>query len=101
MSKKEHKTYSKIWKVMRGLRKFTVPELMEISGLSQRIVYRYVILLCKSGYLKKTGTDKVYSRGKARDVYRIVKDTGPKAPHLTVSMYDPNTGEYMGVEDVD
>lgn len=66
----------KIWRSMRVMRRFTIPDLCRTSGASETNVRKFVRNLLTHGYIAKTGT---YHRGHAGQYqgYRIAIDTGP------------------------
>ncbi len=80
----------KIWEAIRGLGKFTAFDVCQISGANYPNVKRYLITLEHAGYVKVIGKS-----GKWK-IYRLIKNTGPKAPVQKDIrfLWDPNTGEY-------
>lgn len=80
----------KVWKVVRGLRDFTIEELSQLTEEKQKTVMFYTSLLCKAGYIRFVGKRKAAS-GWPQRVYRLVRNTGPKTPMQKRCLYDPNT----------
>ena len=81
----------RVWQSMRILRSFTQPDLVATADISTSNVKKYVSGLLKSGYLK-VQHERDSGRKGGHAVYRIVRDTGPKAPRLQSdgNTYDPN-----------
>ena len=76
----------KLWQAMRILKTFTLVELRAASATeevhsSPNFVRIYCNALLKSGHLKRD-----------RRTYRLIDDTGPKAPQIVYmpQVYDPN-----------
>jgi DNA-binding transcriptional ArsR family regulator len=78
----------KIWKVIRALREFSIEEVATLTELTSAIVSVYVHQLLGAGYVKQAGIRKEAS-GRKR-LYRLTKNTGPKAPVPCRCIYDPN-----------
>ena len=83
---------ARMWEAMRGLRRFTIGDICEVTGEDYHNAKRFVRVLELAGYLKKS---KAREPG-ARYVYLLVRDTGPKAPVQKAIrfLWDPNTDEY-------
>jgi len=83
---------ARMWEAMRGLRRFTIGDICEITGETYHNVKIYVRVLELAGYLKKSKTREPG----ARNAYLLVRDTGPKAPVQKAIrfLWDPNTDEY-------
>ena len=88
----------KVWRVIRGLGDFTVEELAILVEEKQHTVTFYTSLLCKAGYIRHVGKRKAAS-GWPQRVYRLVKNTGPKAPIQKRCLFDPNTSKMQEVKD--
>ncbi|MEJ5227219.1 helix-turn-helix domain-containing protein [Thermodesulfovibrio sp.] len=89
----------KIWKVIRGLNsEFTIDEIAVLTGVKQSTVRAYLTILVSVGYIRKTSSQKLPAKGRPKDVYRLIKNTGPKAPMLRRCLYDPNTEGLMLTE---
>jgi hypothetical protein len=81
---------AKVWEAIRSLKRdITVVRIALLTGAEEDNVKRYMRVLEMAGYLKRTGKDG------HRLVYRLVKNTGPKAPvqKLIRCLWDPNTDE--------
>jgi len=88
----------KIWKVIRGLNQFTVEEVAILVEGNPKYVGVYLSSLVYAGYIRKTGRRREGKRSKP--LYRLIKNTGPKAPKIRRNVYDPNLN-LMGVGNVD
>ncbi len=79
------------WQSMRILRRFILPDLISTAEISHANITKYVGGLRRSGYIV---VDKPQSSGKkgGYQIYRLVRNTGPKAPRLQSNgnTYDPN-----------
>ncbi len=82
----------KIWKIIRGLGEFTTEDVVVLTELQWATVSVYLSTIHKAGYLRITG-----KRGH-QAVYRIIKNTGPKAPIQRRCLYDPNTKKMIYIE---
>lgn len=79
------------WQSMRILRLFSLPDLVATAEIRRDNAMKYISGLVKSGYLKLArARDSGRKNGHAH--YRLVRDTGPKAPRLQSdgNTYDPN-----------
>jgi hypothetical protein len=85
---------NKMWKIMRGLNTFTSDDMVMLAGTTQRYAMQYLSLLKRCGYLRAEG--RTPSRNLA--IYRLVKNSGPNAPHRVEGLIDRNTGEAFYVE---
>lgn len=88
---KEPEARSKIWSAVRYLKRFSLEDLETTTHQSYPHVRRYVRRLLESGYLRLVEEGK---GGKQINVYRLVRDTGPKAPmprRNVPEVFDPNT----------
>lgn len=88
----------RMWRVMRKLRgSFDVSDVVMYANcpeleVTERAAQEFCGMLCRAGYL--TVLRKAV-HGKTRAVYRLVKDTGPRAPRerrIRV-IWDDNLGE--------
>lgn len=79
------------WQSMRILRQFSLPDLVATAEIGQANARKYVIGLRRSGYLV-LAREKDEGRAGGHEVYRLVRDTGPRAPRLQSDgcTYDPN-----------
>lgn len=90
----------KIWKVIRGINAgFTVEDVMVLTEQNRSTVSSYLRALLQSGYIRKTGTRR-QARGRSQDVYRLIKNTGPKPPVQRTCLYDPNLDNLTEVKEV-
>lgn len=89
----------KIWKVIRGLGSFTVEDVVTLTEVKSSAVSAYLSLLHKTGYLRLEDKRKT-PRGRSQYVFRLVKNTGPKAPLQRRCMYDPNLDALSEVRNV-
>ncbi|MBD5416989.1 MAG: hypothetical protein HDR50_04880 [Desulfovibrio sp.] len=83
-----------MWRAMRVLREFSARDLVANAAmagftLKMATAASYCTWLARGGYLR--------SPQKRGEPYRLVKDTGPKAPQIlhVKQLYDPNTGKIM------
>lgn len=91
----------KIWKVMRGLgQEFTVEDVMVLTQEKYSTISAYISVLKKAGYIRKTGIRRSH-KGGGQSLYKLVKNTGPKAPLQRRCLYDPNIDSLSEVKDVD
>ncbi len=81
----------RIWTSMRVLRQFSLPDLAATADAEKDNVRKYITGLRKSGYLIITKAKREGSKH-GHEVYRLVRNTGPKAPRLQSDgkTYDPN-----------
>ena len=96
---------SKVWRLMRLQRKFTINELMALGvdggeKMPRNNISIYVNALKKAGYLYELNSREegyaLTSNGFKR--YTLINDTGYKAPIFRreiKQIYDPNTGEVI------
>ena len=83
---------ARIWEAMRGLRRFTIGDLCELTGEDYHNVKRFVRVLELAGYLRKSRAGEPGAKYR----YLLVRDTGPRAPvqKAVRFLWDPNTDEY-------
>lgn len=99
-SRPANTTRDRLWRSMRVLRSFDLPALMMAAEASRRSAEDLVNCLCRAGYLRMT------SRGQSMrgtwSTYRLIRNTGPRAPSVTQRMVegqrlrelvDRNTGD--------
>lgn len=93
---------ARAWWLMREKRRFTVPALLQIiADASQQDaasnIGKYTSALARAGYLVEEGREPSARHGDpGHKRYRLVRNTGPKAPVWRGSVravFDPNTGE--------
>lgn len=86
------------WQSMRILRQFCLPDLVATAEIGGDNARKYIVGLRQSGYLI-IARPKAEGRKGGHEFYRLVRDTGPKAPRLQSdgNTYDPNTHQvYSG-----
>ena len=71
---------TRVWRCMRQLRTFTVPDLMATAEATKREADRLNRALVAVGYVRELRK----SSGEVGDftTYRLLKDTGPHAPRI-------------------
>lgn len=79
----------KIWKAVRMKREFSVDEIAALAAVSCDVVSRYVYQLFQAGYVRQ-GAMRKEADGRKRRLWRLAKNTGPKAPVPCRCIYDPN-----------
>lgn len=84
------KSNSRMWKTMRVLGAFTIVELMTVSNVPCGNAQNYVFALKKAGYIRRENKQKTGTRQGNYYTYRLIKNTGPKAPTMRVVIHDPN-----------
>lgn len=86
----------KAWKVMRAMLSFTIADVVITAEVPYENIRHYVDCLLHAGYLRKEGRKPVAGRPGLDNIYRLVKNTGPKPPVQKALrfLYDPNTKEY-------
>ena len=81
MTPKPNAVRRQVWKSMRMLRRFTIPDLMRTVTVevAYENVQKFVRKLMKHGYIKKTGR---YTGGRVGEyqIYQLIRDTGPDYP---------------------
>ncbi len=83
----------KVWTAMRILRTFTLADLAATTEVCEKDCYRYVHPLMRAGYVAATRERSLHRR-----VYRLVRNTGPRAPgvrRLTVTDRNDRTVHQM------
>ncbi len=82
-----------LWQALRILREFTCTELLAVTEQTNLQSARtYIGQLAKAGYILRINSPS----GKLPRRYRLVRNTGPLAPHLMKDrtvFFDPNTKE--------
>ncbi len=98
---------ARAWWVMRETPRFTLPGLLAIvangsESDAESNLGKYILALARAGILALAGRDKPANptdNGVKR--YRLIKNTGPKAPVWRASVgevFDPNTGEVVQIK---
>jgi Icc-related predicted phosphoesterase len=90
MTPKPNATRRQVWKSMRILKRFTIPDLMRTLTVevTYENVQKYVRKLMRHGYIKKTGR---YTGGRVGEyqIYQLVRDTGPDYPVVCTKCKQP------------
>lgn len=88
-----------VWQAMRIMRaRFTTADLLTTADSSESAVHKYCRALGQAGFLRLV-QGRVSGRPGSRDVWALVRDTGPTAPirrHDGRGVFDPNTGLAWG-----
>jgi len=80
----------KVWKVTRGLvGGFSYDEVTMLTEAPYPSVSKYLIQLYHAGYIRPAGK-REEADGRKKVVWRLVRNTGPKAPVPCRCLYDPN-----------
>jgi hypothetical protein len=87
---KDQGCWLRMWKAMRALGAFTIPELVTISEVPDGNARNYIFALRKAGYIRREHKQKNGTRQGNYYTYRLIKNTGPKAPTMRVVIHDPN-----------
>lgn len=83
------------WQAMRVLRRFTTADVIMTAEVGESACRKYLRGLALTGFVALE-RERVSGRAGSRDVWRLVRDTGPKAPIRRwdgTGVYDPNTGD--------
>lgn len=100
MSEKKATAQEVIWKTIRIVRDFTLYDIQTLSGIPHRNARAYIAALSKAGYISRIGLRKDGAGSAPRSkVWRLIKNTGPKAPLLRRCLLDPNLNTLTEVKD--
>lgn len=83
-----------MWRTIKILRRFTLPELVGNVGMTHKITLNnaayYTHALERAGYLKNIGTER-------KKLFVLINNTGAKAPQVmaVAEVYDPNLDEIV------
>ena len=82
----------RVWRSMRILRRFIVPDLIATAEAGESNVQRFVKALLLAGYLRVSKPKREGSKG-GHPIYQLVRDSGPNPPRVRVdgTVFDPNT----------
>lgn len=69
----------RLWKVMRILKRFDLPQLEITSEATRRAAEDFINLLSRAGYIRNLGK----GGGTGWATYALIRDTGPKCPTIT------------------
>ena len=69
----------RVWQAMRVLRRFTTAELLITTDASESAIMKYSRALARAGFLHCV-RPRFSGRAGSRDVWQLVRDTGPLAP---------------------
>lgn len=90
-----------VWQSMRIMRaRFTTADLVSTGSASESAVHKYCRALARAGFLRLVQA-RVSGRPGSRDVWALVRDSGPAAPIRRedgTGVFDPNTGVAWGTE---
>lgn len=92
-------TRQRIWQAMRILRVFSYADLQATAEAGRDNVRKYCQALRSAGYLR---LERPKANGKkgGHAAWRLVRDTGPKAPiPRACGAYDPNQEKVYGLDD--
>jgi len=86
----------KMWASMRVLASWTNSHIATVTEAPEASIRRYVVRLAAAGYLREVGKQNA---GKKREkVWRLVRNTGPKAPRASIhGVTDLNNGKTYDV----
>lgn len=87
-----------VWQSMRIQRRFTTADLLTTADAGKSQVHKYCCALAKAGYLRLQ-VPRVSGRPGSRDLWVLVRDSGPTAPIARkdrTGVYDPNTRVVWG-----
>jgi hypothetical protein len=81
----------RIWRSMRILRRFTIPQLAATAEAGVENVRAFVYKLIAHGYARRCAPRRIGVLG-SHNVYMLFHDTGPKPPkiHHDGTIFDPN-----------
>jgi len=81
----------RMWQSMRILREFTAHDLEATAEAGHSNAKQYLLGLEAAGYLRRIRRTN-FQRGGPQTAWRLIRDTGPKAPRLQSdgTTYDPN-----------
>ena len=92
----------RVWTSMRVMRRFTTGDLITTAEAGETAVQKYVKALHQAGYLRLQ-TARVSGRPGSRDIWALVRDTGPLAPIRRrdgSGVYDANTQAVWNLQGV-
>jgi len=90
----------RVWQSMRIMRRFTSADLMTTSEAGETAVHKYVAALAAAGYLR-LAVARVSGRPGSRDVWLLVRDSGPLAPirrRDRTGVFDTNTQQVWSLQ---
>jgi hypothetical protein len=82
---------------MRIIRTFTINDILATAEITLYNARKYIQRLERTGYITRI-QDHVSGRAGSRNVYRLVRNSGPQAPvpYLDGKIYDPNLDQEFG-----
>lgn len=95
---------ARLWRAMRVLRRFSLPELLITSGASRRSAEDFINCLARAGYL--ACEQRGHPMRGSWSVYRLAAGTGPRVPSISHRdlgfgrrryLIDPNTGASIDI----
>lgn len=90
----------RVWQSMRIMRRFTSADLMTTSEAGETAVQKYVRALAAAGYLRLVQA-RVSGRPGSRDVWLLLRDSGPLAPIRRrdgTGVFDSNTHQVWNLK---
>ncbi len=83
----------RVWQSMRVMRRFSTANLQATAEAGESAVRKYLMALRRAGFVILV-QERVSGRPGSRDVWALVRDSGPAAPirrHDGSGVYCPNT----------
>lgn len=76
---------------MRVMRRFSMPDLISTAEITKSNIKKYVGGLRRAAYIV-IDRPRISGKKGGFEIYRLIRDTGPKAPRLQSdgNTYDPN-----------
>ena len=81
VTRRKPRARDRLWQSMRMLPEFTLPDLVATAETSYDNAKKYVRGLERAGYLRRA-REKRNGRKGGHAAWRLVRDTGPRAPRL-------------------
>jgi hypothetical protein len=69
----------RMWKAMRTLRAFTIPDLRLYAEVERQTAINFCLKLTRAGLVKRESVTRTKVRGR-QPHYRLIKDDGPALP---------------------
>jgi|GEM_PF-7089170 len=92
----ERQARERVWRAMRMLRRFTIPDLAATAEAGANNVQHYLIALERADYVRVAAPRRSGVKG-GHAVYVLARDTGPHAPRVrgdnTVADFNVQTEE--------
>lgn len=87
----------KVWKMIRCLIAFSFEEVSILTELPYTLASSYLKALYQAGYIRQAGKRRE-ADGRKKVIWRVARNTGPKAPVPCKCLYDPNIDELSEVK---